>query len=107
MIRNGNDYARHVVYIHFNPVKHGYVDHAVDWAWSSIHRLTAVKHVGVHKFTSTYLLLHVADRPIEVAHPVLPNDSKPSVSGHSIVPILSIVQMLILNLTKGNNRHDL
>ncbi|SET15206.1 putative transposase [Nitrosomonas marina] len=41
MIRNDNDYARHVDYIHFNPVKHGYVDHAVDWAWSSIHRYIA------------------------------------------------------------------
>ncbi len=34
MIRNEDDYAQHVNYIHFNPVKHGYVDHAADWAYS-------------------------------------------------------------------------
>jgi putative transposase len=32
------DYEHHVNYIHFNPVKHGYVDRAVDWEYSSIHR---------------------------------------------------------------------
>jgi putative transposase len=26
------------VYIHFNPVKHGYVARPVDWPYSSIHR---------------------------------------------------------------------
>jgi len=38
MIRNEDDYAQHVNYIHFNPVKHVYVEHAADWAYSSIHR---------------------------------------------------------------------
>jgi putative transposase len=37
-IRNENDYARHVDYIHFNPVKHGYVRQVVDWPYSSFHR---------------------------------------------------------------------
>lgn len=40
-IRDESDYARHVDYIHFNPVKHGYVDRAVDWEYSSIHRYIA------------------------------------------------------------------
>ena len=31
LIRDDNDFARHVDYIHFNPVKHGYVERAVDW----------------------------------------------------------------------------
>ena len=41
MIRDEDDYARHVDYIHFNPVKHGYVYRASDWAYSSIHRYIA------------------------------------------------------------------
>ena len=32
------DFARHVDYIHFNPVKHGLVPQPMDWRWSSIHR---------------------------------------------------------------------
>jgi putative transposase len=34
-IRDDRDYAVHMDYIHFNPVKHGYVDHAADWPFSS------------------------------------------------------------------------
>ncbi len=37
-IRDENDFARHVDYIHFNPVKHGHVQHAVDWPYSTFHR---------------------------------------------------------------------
>jgi len=37
-IRNENDLARHVDYIHYNPIKHGYVTRAADWHYSSIHR---------------------------------------------------------------------
>jgi len=32
------DYQRHFDYIHFNPVKHGYVSAANDWDFSSFHR---------------------------------------------------------------------
>ncbi|MGD9583492.1 MAG: transposase [Lysobacterales bacterium] len=38
LIRDPDDYARHVDYIHYNPVKHGLVAQAVDWPHSSIHR---------------------------------------------------------------------
>jgi putative transposase len=38
LIRDERDFARHVDYIHFNPVKHGLVTCAVDWPYSSIHR---------------------------------------------------------------------
>ena len=38
LIRDELDYERHVDYIHYNPVKHGYVDKAFDWPYSSIHR---------------------------------------------------------------------
>ncbi|WP_374665026.1 transposase [Ramlibacter sp.] len=37
-IRDENDYARHVDYIHFNPVKHGHAARAGDWPYSSFHR---------------------------------------------------------------------
>jgi putative transposase len=37
-IRNDADYARHVDYIHFNPVKHGLVRRVIDWPHSSFHR---------------------------------------------------------------------
>ncbi|WP_460841633.1 REP-associated tyrosine transposase [Noviherbaspirillum agri] len=37
-IRDDDDLEMHVAYIHFNPVKHGYVRRAADWPHSSIHR---------------------------------------------------------------------
>jgi putative transposase len=37
LIRDEKDYERHVDYIHYNPVKHGYVASPVDWPHSSIH----------------------------------------------------------------------
>lgn len=37
-IRDEADFARHVDYIHFNPVKHGIVARVVDWPYSSFHR---------------------------------------------------------------------
>ena len=38
LIRDDSDLAKHVDYIHYNPVKHGYVARAADWRYSSIHR---------------------------------------------------------------------
>jgi len=38
LIRDDNDYEAHVNYIHYNPVKHGYVQQAAKWPYSSIHR---------------------------------------------------------------------
>jgi putative transposase len=37
-IRDDDDFARHVDYIHFNPVKHGHATRVCDWAYSSFHR---------------------------------------------------------------------
>jgi len=37
-IRDQEDLARHIDYIHYNPIKHGYVLSAVDWPYSSFHR---------------------------------------------------------------------
>jgi putative transposase len=36
-IRDDEDLHRHLDYIHFNPVKHGLVERAVDWPHSSFH----------------------------------------------------------------------
>jgi len=41
VIRDDEDWRRHMDYVHYNPVKHGYVQCAKDWRWSSFH--TAVK----------------------------------------------------------------
>ncbi len=38
LIRDEQDYARHVDYIHFNPVKHGHVTRVQDWPHSTFHR---------------------------------------------------------------------
>ena len=37
-IRDENDLAAHMDYIHWNPVKHGYVTDPADWPHSSWHR---------------------------------------------------------------------
>jgi len=38
VIRDESDYERHLDYIHYNPVEHGYVKRVVDWPYSSYHR---------------------------------------------------------------------
>lgn len=40
-IRDARDYAAHMDYTHFNPVKHGYVSHPADWPCSSFRRCVA------------------------------------------------------------------
>ena len=37
-IRDGKDMKNHVEYIHYNPVKHGWVKAPVEWKLSSFHR---------------------------------------------------------------------
>jgi len=37
-LRDERDFRRHVDYIHYNPVKHGYVPRPSEWPHSSIHR---------------------------------------------------------------------
>jgi putative transposase len=38
-LRDERDYARHMDYIHFSPIKHGYVSRVRDWPYSSFHRM--------------------------------------------------------------------
>lgn len=37
LIRDDDDFEKHANYIHYNPVKHGYVQQAPDWPYSTIH----------------------------------------------------------------------
>src|SRR6267142_264912 len=41
LIRDDRDFARHADYIHYNPVKHGYVKRVEDWPHSTFHRFVA------------------------------------------------------------------
>lgn len=45
-IQDDADFAKHVDYIHFNPVKHGLAAKAVDWPYSSIHRYVRQGFIG-------------------------------------------------------------
>jgi putative transposase len=42
VIRDDTDYYHHLDYIHFNPVKHGYVRSVADWRWSSFHKYVSM-----------------------------------------------------------------
>ena len=37
VLRDDTDYARHIDYIHYNPVKHGLAARPIDWPHSSLH----------------------------------------------------------------------
>jgi putative transposase len=41
-IRDDEDYANHFNYIHYNPVKHGYVASPKNWEYSTFHRYVKV-----------------------------------------------------------------
>ena len=36
VIRDADDFARHLDYLHFNPVKHGLAEDPGAWRWSSL-----------------------------------------------------------------------
>ena len=42
MIRSEADMNTHLNYIHYNPVKHGYVDKPFNWPYSSIHKYSDI-----------------------------------------------------------------
>ncbi|MGL6647595.1 REP-associated tyrosine transposase [Aeromonas caviae] len=41
LIRDEQDYRRHMDYIHINPLKHGHVTRVADWPYSTFHRYVA------------------------------------------------------------------
>ncbi|HEX2829827.1 MAG TPA: transposase [Burkholderiales bacterium] len=47
VIRDEADFAAHFDYIHNNPVKHGHVERAVDWPFSTFHRYV---RAGIYPF---------------------------------------------------------
>ena len=48
-IRNDMDLQNHVDYIHFNLVKHGYVERAGDWPYSSLNRLEQLEPLDQYR----------------------------------------------------------
>jgi putative transposase len=48
-IRDEEDFRRHVDYIHFNPVKHGYVQKVADWPYSSFGYQLKPGHLVISK----------------------------------------------------------
>ncbi len=38
VIQDDNDLSKHFDYIHYNPVKHGFVNHPARWPWSTFHK---------------------------------------------------------------------
>jgi putative transposase len=52
-IRDESDLARHVDYIHYNPVKHGRVTSVDDWPWSTYHRFVRTGYY-CHKVLNDY-----------------------------------------------------
>ena len=46
LITDADDLHRHVDYVHINPVKHGYVECASNWPYSSIHRYIRLGRVS-------------------------------------------------------------
>jgi REP-associated tyrosine transposase len=54
-LRAQGDFSRHLDYIHFNPVKHGYAPRAQDWPYSSFRRwvrLGAYPQIGREIFNT-------------------------------------------------------
>jgi putative transposase len=47
-IRDINDFERHVNYIHYNPVKHGYVQQVAQWPYSSFHRYVRLDYLSIN-----------------------------------------------------------
>jgi putative transposase len=41
-IRDETDFARHIDYVHINPLKHGLVRRVRDWPYSSFHRMVTL-----------------------------------------------------------------
>ena len=41
LIRDDQDFAAHMDYVHFNPVKHGHVGRVIDWPYSTFHARVA------------------------------------------------------------------
>jgi len=55
-IRDKQDYASHLDYVHFDPVKHGFAQSAAAWPYSTFHRAIAKGNIqarGALKISTT------------------------------------------------------
>lgn len=48
IIRDEKDLYNHLDYIHYNPVKHGYVNNIKDWKFSSFHKFVELKNYDIN-----------------------------------------------------------
>ena len=62
-IRDDRDYANHMDYIHFNPVKHGLTPNVADWPFSTFHRCVA-RGLYPASWTGTGIELTEAGEPL-------------------------------------------
>lgn len=46
-VRDESDLEAHFDYIHYNPIKHGYVNQPIDWPWSTFHQWVRKGHYSV------------------------------------------------------------
>ena len=52
-INGDQDFEKHVDYIHYNPVKHGYTKQPIDWPFSSVHRYVRTGILPAHWYCLT------------------------------------------------------
>ena len=65
LIRDEVDFSQHVEYIHWNPVKHGYVRSVADWPYSTFHRIDGAERM----LTPTALGLASRKERVRGTHP--------------------------------------
>lgn len=60
-IKDENDLYRHLDYIHFNPIKHGYIKKAVDWEHSSFNKFVKMGYYEQNwcNFEDTHNILNM------------------------------------------------
>lgn len=64
IIRDENDLSKHLDYIHYNPVKHGYVQNVEDWEYSSFKKFVELKNYEI-SWGSSVDIEHIADLEYE------------------------------------------
>lgn len=63
LIHDERDLAAHVDYVHFNPLKHGFVKRAVDWPHSTFHRYVSRGDLSPDWATGPGIAAEFGERP--------------------------------------------
>ena len=75
-IRDERDYAVHMDYVHFNPVRHGLVRNVAEWPYSSFHRHVAQGTYPASWASTDHALATAGERDDDTrwaeAHPTKP-----------------------------------